>query len=636
MAETVKIVDLDIDEKDLLKKLIKLQGEITKLKDESKKLETANKDLDKAGKKNTTQYKENSKQIEINKISTKGLSTEYRNNQNVLVNLNTTESKQLGTLQKLELSNKKLREEGKKLDLTRKSGQDRLKVINKQLDKNNKTILKNADALKKQKMNVGAYGSALGGLGGPLAGATQGVQMLTGAFKFLITNPIGLVLLAIVGAVKAIGDAIRSNQGTLDKFKATGAGISAAWAVVTDRLNDFAESIKKRDWEKIFNILIFGFEGINAEISEEFKAAKQLKEEFFALQDVLIGQIVQREKLRKTVQMNRLAVKDENMTNRERLVLLNEAIRAESDLIALELEEAKERARILSEQVGLGRSLREEMKAEQEAIANITRVETDGAKRKIRLASERLSLARMVAKEDVKIAEASALIATKAVDNEIQLERMKSLTITEIGNQEVESTKLKSKKIVEITQEQVDAELELARLVQEGKLDLAQNFLGDITTIFGKNSAIGKAAAIAETTINTYRGAQAAFASLSGIAVVGVPLGIAAAGAAITMGLANVKKILAVKTPGGGGGGGGGLTSVSTGNIPGSIPRNYAATAGRPADGGMITQGIINSTAAAVKQGVSEALKESPPVLVVEDVTSKQMQQDSISKVTTV
>ena len=85
MAETVKIVDLDIDEKDLLKKLTKLQGEITKLKDESKKLETANKDLDKAGKKNTTQYKENSKQIEINKINTKGLSAEYRDNQKVLV-----------------------------------------------------------------------------------------------------------------------------------------------------------------------------------------------------------------------------------------------------------------------------------------------------------------------------------------------------------------------------------------------------------------------------------------------------------------------------------------------------------------------------------------------------------------------
>ena len=43
MAETVKIVDLDIDEKDLLKKLTKLTEEITKLKTETKSLETEKK-----------------------------------------------------------------------------------------------------------------------------------------------------------------------------------------------------------------------------------------------------------------------------------------------------------------------------------------------------------------------------------------------------------------------------------------------------------------------------------------------------------------------------------------------------------------------------------------------------------------
>ena len=160
--DTVKLVDLDIDQKDLVKKLAELQGKITNLKDETKKLEKANKELDKEGKKNTQQYKDNAKQVELNKNRTKDLSTAYRNNQNVLVALNSTETRQLGTLQKLELSNKKLRAETKTLDLTRKDGQKRLKDINTQLDQNNKTILKNADAMKAQKMNIGAYGSQLG------------------------------------------------------------------------------------------------------------------------------------------------------------------------------------------------------------------------------------------------------------------------------------------------------------------------------------------------------------------------------------------------------------------------------------------------------------------------------------------
>ncbi|MBA7553350.1 hypothetical protein ES705_45941 [subsurface metagenome] len=57
-----------------------------------------------------------------------------------------------------------------------------------------------------------------------------------------------------------------------------------------------------------------------------------------------------------------------------------------------------------------------------------------------------------------------------------------------------------------------------------------------------------------------------------------------------------------------------------------------------PADGGLTTQAIIDSTAQAVKRGVKEAMIESPAekILVVEDVTRKQIQQDSVSQVTTV
>lgn len=76
-----------------------------------------------------------------------------------------------------------------------------------------------------------------------------------------------------------------------------------------------------------------------------------------------------------------------------------------------------------------------------------------------------------------------------------------------------------------------------------------------ISNGFGKQTAIGKAAAIAETTINTYLGAQKAYASLSGIPIVGPVLGGIAAAAAISAGIKNIREITKVKTPGGGGGG---------------------------------------------------------------------------------
>jgi hypothetical protein len=62
-----------------------------------------------------------------------------------------------GTLQKLAASNRKLRREREGLNLETAKGKARLQEINKQLDINNKRIISNSDALKKQRLNVGNY-----------------------------------------------------------------------------------------------------------------------------------------------------------------------------------------------------------------------------------------------------------------------------------------------------------------------------------------------------------------------------------------------------------------------------------------------------------------------------------------------
>jgi len=71
-----------------------------------------------------------------------------------------------GTLQKLGAENRKLRREREGLNLETAKGKARLQEINKQLDLNNKRIISNSDALKKQRMNVGNYTSSV----------TEGIQ----------------------------------------------------------------------------------------------------------------------------------------------------------------------------------------------------------------------------------------------------------------------------------------------------------------------------------------------------------------------------------------------------------------------------------------------------------------------------
>lgn len=117
-------------------------------------------------------------------------------------------------------------------------------------------------------------------------------------------------------------------------------------------------------------------------------------------------------------------------------------------------------------------------------------------------------------------------------------------------------------------QEKVNAEAQqkLDNATAENKkkaIDATKNILADASKLLGESTAVGKASAVASATIETYQSAVSSYNSLAGIPIVGPGLGIAAAGVAVASGIANVKNILSVKTPGGGGGG-----SVPGGSTP--------------------------------------------------------------------
>lgn len=77
--------------------------------------------------------------------------------------------------------------------------------------------------------------------------------------------------------------------------------------------------------------------------------------------------------------------------------------------------------------------------------------------------------------------------------------------------------------------------------------------LSGLSDVVGKETAAGKAFAVASATIDTYLAATKAYQSMVGIPIVGPALGAIAAGVAVAGGIKNVKSILAVKTPAGGG-----------------------------------------------------------------------------------
>ena len=86
--------------------------------------------------------------------------------------------------------------------------------------------------------------------------------------------------------------------------------------------------------------------------------------------------------------------------------------------------------------------------------------------------------------------------------------------------------------------------IELTRQESMAKLAVYSSLAGSIAQIFGEQTALGKAAAVAQTAINTYAAAMAVFKDTPGP----LWLRIAAAAATGLIGLQNIRKILAVNT----------------------------------------------------------------------------------------
>jgi hypothetical protein len=129
-----------------------------------------------------------------------------------------------------------------------------------------------------------------------------------------------------------------------------------------------------------------------------------------------------------------------------------------------------------------------------------------------------------------------------------------------------------NKKGVMSDKEASDAKIAIAKKEQDAKIALLEAFssiLGTAADMAGKDTAAGKALAVASATISTYTAIAKNLAAFAGVPIPGYA--IAQAVATGIAGFAAVKNILAVKVPNSGGGGGGGV-SAPTMNLPQTRP----------------------------------------------------------------
>lgn len=163
-----------------------------------------------------------------------------------------------------------------------------------------------------------------------------------------------------------------------------------------------------------------------------------------------------------------------------------------------------------------------------------------------------------IAQEELAKERKDAKAEQDAVDFENKLALMQEQNASEF---EINSAKLEADKAAELLKAEAtganvalinakyaERQKNIDRALTASKIEGFASVLGSFKSVAGEQTAVGKAAAIAETTINTYQSATAAYKSLAGIPIVGTGLGIAAAALAVVSGLSNVRKIASTKS----------------------------------------------------------------------------------------
>lgn len=182
------------------------------------------------------------------------------------------------------------------------------------------------------------------------------------------------------------------------------------------------------------------------------------------------------------------------------------------------------------------------------------------------------------------------LIEIARLETASQLEQLNIQRDAEIASAEqqgLSTTEIKEKykvKALTINTALAKSEKDLAKARVQANVeagDAIANSLSQLSQLMGEQTGVGKALAVASTTISTITGAQKAYESAQSLPFgLGAIIGPINAGIAIATGIMNVKKILAVKIPNATGGTGGATmpSNSATSNPAPPLPPQMGTT----------------------------------------------------------
>jgi hypothetical protein len=219
----------------------------------------------------------------------------------------------------------------------------------------------------------------------------SGVKALGSQLLILAANPVGAVIMAIVAGLTLLYKAFTSTKDGADKVSQVFSGLSAVVDVVRDRILKAGSAIVKFFSGDFKGALADGkaaVSGFGDEVASEFKKAADATKQLQIVEDAFNKLSVSRAKVNRDLATAKELLTDENASYEEKKKALEAIRKAEGEQTTQELNNARSKYNALKDLNALSDTSREDLKKEQDALADLYRLQEQSARDKRTIAKE--------------------------------------------------------------------------------------------------------------------------------------------------------------------------------------------------------------------------------------------------------
>ena len=290
---------------------------------------------------------------------------------------------------------------------------DNLKDTSNAANKTEKSV----SDVSKSTGGITSLGDSLGKLSPTFASASSGASALLKQMILLVSNPLGATIVAIVGAMTLLFKAFSSTKDGADKLSQVMAGLSSVVDVVRDRILKVGGAIVKfftGDFKGALEDGKAAVSGFGDEVADEFKKAANATKDLQQVEDAFNALSVSRARVNRDLAISKELLTDENASYAEKKKALDLIKETEGRQTEQELANARKKFEAIKRLNALSDTSREDKKKEQDAEAELFRLQEESARNRRTINKQEKTLLNEKLSQEKEVADKRKAIAVEA------------------------------------------------------------------------------------------------------------------------------------------------------------------------------------------------------------------------------